>query len=132
MSLKKLTNKNYEDTVILSPVPVIIYLYASWCSPDDALEKRLVGISDKYADYVKIVRMDLGTQPELSEMFEIETVPVTIMMTGGVITKKIYGIKSEEQLIDELELETIKDFKNRGINYHPKRNYVPNYIRNEY
>lgn len=132
MELKSLTNKNYEDTVILSPIPVVIDMYAEWCKPNSILENTLAELDKEYGEYIKIVKMNVETQPELTEMFEIESIPVTIMMTGGVITKKIYGIPPKEQLIEELELKIIKDFKDRGINYHPKRNFIPNYIRNEY
>ena len=101
MEIKNLTGKNYEETVVLSPVPVIIDLYTTWCKPNDILEDRLAKINEQYGDYVKIVKMNLETNPDLTELFEIESVPATIMMTGGVITKKMYGIPTIEQLIEE-------------------------------
>ena len=55
-----------------------------------------------------------------------------VMMTGGVITKKVYGVPNKKDFIEDMELETIRDFKSKGINYHPKRNYIPDYIRNDF
>ena len=41
-------------------------------------------------------------------------------------------VEEKEEFIEELELPTIKDFRDRGITYHPKRNYIPGYIKNEW
>lgn len=131
MGLKMITSNNYEENVILSSVPVIINLWAKWCSPCDTVGKRLNQIAEEYDGYVKVVQMNLEQQPELTEMFEVDKLPLVLMMTGGVICKKIYGVPSKEELAEELELETIKDFRDRGITYHPKRNYIPGYIRDE-
>lgn len=132
MGLKAITARNYEETVILSYKPVIIHLYANWCQPCDLVEKILEEINADYSEYVTILKMSLDTQPDLTELFEVDRIPLTLMMTGGVITKKVYGIPTKEEMIEQMELETIKDFRDRGITYHPKRNYIPGYIKNEY
>jgi thioredoxin 1 len=131
MGLKMITSNNYEENVVLAVQPVIINLWAKWCSPCDIVGKYLSEIAEEYDGYVKVVQMNLEQQPELTEMFEVDTLPLVLMMTGGVICKKIHGVPPKEELIEELELETIKDFRDRGITYHPKRNYVPGYIRDE-
>ena len=132
MSINDVTAKNYEETVVLSPVPVVINLWAKWCeAPCMMVEKVLGEINEEYGQYLRIVKMSLDTQPELREMLEINQVPMTIMMTGGVVCKKIPGIPSKEEMMEALEVETIKDFADRGITYHPKRNYIPEYIRDE-
>lgn len=131
MALKMITSNNYEENVILSVKPVIINLWAKWCAPCDIVGDRLNKIAEQYGDYVKVLQMNLEQQPELTEMFEVDKLPLVLMMTGGVICKKVYGVPSVEEIIEELELETIKDFRDRGITYHPKRNYIPGYIRDE-
>lgn len=131
MALKMITSNNYEENVVLSVEPVVINLWAKWCQPCDIVGSRLADIAEEYNGYVKVLQMNLEQQPELTEMFEVENLPLVVMMTGGVICKKIYGLPSKEELTEELELETIKDFRDRGITYHPKRNYIPGYIRNE-
>jgi thioredoxin-like negative regulator of GroEL len=133
MGLKSVTARNYEEVIVLSPKPVVIHLYANWCSgPCGMVENTLAQVNEEYGDYITMVKMSLDTQPDLTELFEVDRIPLTLMMTGGVITKKIYGLPSKEEFIEELELPTIKDFRDRGITYHPKRNYIPGYIKNEW
>lgn len=131
MGLKMITSNNYEERVILSVEPVVINLWAKWNPLCDKVGAVLNEVAEEYDGYINALQMNLEQQPELTELFEVESLPLILMMTGGVICKKIYGMPTKQQLIDELELETIKDFRDRGITYHPKRNYVPGYIRNE-
>lgn len=132
MELKMITSNNYEENVILAVEPVIINLWANWCSSmSDTVGNRLAELAEEYKGYIRAVQMNLEQQPELTEMFEVDRLPLMLMMTGGVICKKVYGIPTKEEMIEEFELETIKKFRDKGITYHPKRNYVPNYIRDE-
>ena len=88
MGLKAITAKNYEETVILSPKPIIIHLEANWCQPCQIVERILSEIYSEYDEYVTVLKMSLDSQPKLTELFEVDKVPLTIMMTGGVITKR--------------------------------------------
>lgn len=132
MGLKMVNSNNYEENVILSVKPVIINLWTSSSSQlCDMVGKRLELIAEAYGDYVNVLQMNLEQQPELTELFEVDHLPLCLMMTGGVICKRIYGVPKLTEMVEELELETIKDFRDRGITYHPKRNYIPSYIRDE-
>ena len=129
--LKKVTSGNYEELVVLSTKPVIINLCADWCHACTLVEQSLAVVNEQYEDYALILNLDVMSQPELKDMLEIDSLPLTIMMDGGVVTKKMPGVPTPEEFIKEMELETIKEYKEKGIYYHPKRNYIPEYIRNE-
>jgi len=102
------------------------------CKQCDDTEKLLLDIADEYGDIIEVLELSLELQPELTELFEVRSLPMIVMMTGGGITKKVYGVPNKKDFIEDMELETIRDFKSRGINYHPKRNYIPDYIRNDF
>ncbi len=131
MAIIDIDGNNYEEKVILSVNPVVINLYMPGMIQCTKNEKLIDEIVEEYGDYVNGFKVDLMKQPSLTELFEVETIPQIIMMDGGIIIKRIYGNPEKEDLIKELELETIKDFRARGIYYKPKRNYIPGYIRNE-
>ena len=131
MSLKSIDTKNYEEAVVMSVKPVIISMWSKAMPFSEKNDKILEQIENEYGDYVKIMKLNMETQPRLMEMFEIDRLPVIVMMTGGVVCKKLFGLPTKQEIIDEMEIETIKEFRDRGITYHPKRNYIPDYIRNE-
>ena len=39
--------------------------------------------------------------------------------------------RTKEELLEELEIDTIIKFRKKGIFYKPKRNFIPDYIRYE-
>lgn len=131
MAIKDITGNNYEESVILSVNPVVINLYMPGMIQCEKNEKLLDDILKDYSEYITGFKVNLMTQPSLTELFEVHTIPQIIMMDGGIIIKRIFGNPSREELIEELELETIIEFREKGIYYKPKRNYIPDYIRYE-
>lgn len=131
MAITDIDGNNYEENVILSVNPVAINLYMPGMIQCEKNEKVLDEIVAEYSDYLRGFKVNLMKQPSLTELFEVDTIPQIIMMDGGIIIKRIYGNPTKEALIEELELETIKEFRAKGIYYKPKRNYIPGYIINE-
>ncbi len=131
MAIKDVNANNYEEKVILSVNPVVINMYMQGMKQCEKNEKLLDEIAQEYGDYINVVKVDLVKQPSLRDLFEIETIPTIIMLDGGIIIKRIPGNPSKEELLKILEVETIKEFRKKGIYYKPQRNYIPNYIENQ-
>lgn len=131
MALEDITNKNFDEEIVLSVNPVIIYLFTSSMQMGAENEGKLEEIAEEYGDVVRICRMNLEDQPKLTELFEVDRLPLMLMLDGGIIIKKVYDTPTKEEIIDEMELDTVRKFRKKGIYYKPKRNYIPNYIRNE-
>lgn len=131
MALEDITNKNFDEEIVLSVNPVIINLFTPMVQQSFENEEKLAEIADEYNDVVKICRMNLDEQPKLTELFEVDRLPLMLMLDGGIIIKKIYDTPTKEEIINEMELDKVREFRKKGIYYKPKRNYIPNYIRNE-
>ena len=131
MAIEDVTNKNFDEEIILSVNPVIINLFTPMMKLSFENEEKLSEIAEEYGDVVKICRMNLEEQPKLTELFEIDRLPLMLMLDGGIIIKKVYDTPTKEEIIEEMELEKIREFRKKSIWYKPKRNYIPNYIRNE-
>ncbi len=131
MAIEDVTNKNFDEEIILSINPVIINLFTPMMQLSFENEEKLSEIAEEYGDVVKICRMNLEEQPKLTELFEVDRLPLMLMLHGGIIIKKVYDTPTKEKIIEEMELEKIREFRKKGIWYKPQRNYIPNYIRNE-
>lgn len=131
MAIKDVTGNNYEETIVLSVNPVVINLYMPGMIQCEKNEKIIDEIVKENSEVINGFKVNLMEQPGLTEMFEVHTIPQIIMMDGGIIIKRIYGNPTKEELIEELEVETLKEFRKKGIYYKPKRNYIPDYIINE-
>lgn len=55
--------------------PAIIDFYAEWCGPCKMLGPVLEDVSKKYAGKLDVYKVDTDAEPELSAMFQIQSVP---------------------------------------------------------
>ena len=123
--ITKIKDANYEQEVILSVKPYIILLSAPFCDPGGKLENMLKEIAEEYSDIVSAGTLNIMQERELTEMFEISSAPTMILMTGGVVDIRISGVITKEDVIKTMELDKIREYKQRGFNYHPQRNFIP-------
>ena len=89
------------------------------------MEKVLGEIAEEYEDVVKAGTLNIMQERELTEMFEISIAPTMVLMTGGVVDIRLPGYPEKEEIIRIMELDKIRQYRQRGFNYHPPRNFVP-------
>lgn len=123
--INKVTDANYMQEVIISPKPYIILLTAPFCDPNKSMEKVLEEIAQEYEDIVTVGTLDIMKERDMTEMFEIKAAPTTVLMTGGVVDIRLPGFPTKEEIISVMELDKIREYRQKGFNYHPQRNFVP-------
>ena len=97
-----LTKENFEDEVINSDLPVLVDFYADWCAPCAALAPILEEIAEEYAGKVKLGRINIDEQIELAIRFRVLSIPTLVFFKNGVITQKLIGYCSKEEIIPYL------------------------------
>jgi thioredoxin len=64
-----------QDWKFSGDKPAIIDFYAEWCGPCKMLGPVLEEVSKKYAGKLDVYKVDTDAEPELSAMFQIQSVP---------------------------------------------------------
>lgn len=93
-----LNNKNFEEEVLKSDWPVLIDFYADWCGPCSMLAPVLEEISDEYDGKLKVCKVNVDDEPELTQKFGIENIPAVFLMKNGEITDSFVGYKDKDSL----------------------------------
>ncbi len=77
------TESNFYREVMLSERPGLIDFTAAWCPPCREMQPRLERLADEHTS-VKVVQIDVDASPRLAERFGVESIPMMVIMFGGV------------------------------------------------
>ena len=83
MAMTKLTKENFEAEVLTAQETVMVEFSAPWCGYCRRIAPAIEALSESLAGRVKVGTIDIDEQPELTERYEVETIPSLIVFRGG-------------------------------------------------
>ncbi len=102
MAYVVLTSENFEEEVIKSDKPVLVDFWATWCGPCRMIAPIVEQIAEENTD-IKVCKVDVDDQPELTSSFGIQSIPTLIVFKNGEITNKAVGARSKEAILEMLK-----------------------------
>lgn len=95
----RVTDSNFEEEVINSPIPVLVDFWASWCVPSQMMIPVLDRLSEEYKNKkIKIKKLNVDQNPGIRDKYKILGCPTFILFKDGVeLTRKV-GAQSDDQL----------------------------------
>lgn len=103
MSVITITNENFEQEVTQSKVPVLVDFWASWCGPCKMLSPIVDEIAEEVGDKIKVGKINVDEQMELSTKFKIMSIPTLIVFQGGKVITTSVGVRSKEEILSMLK-----------------------------
>ncbi len=103
MSLLNLTEKNFDDEVMKSPLPVLVDFWAEWCGPCRVISPIVEEIANEYKGKLKVAKLNVDEAQELAIRYGVMSIPTLMVFKGGKVVNQIIGAMSKDQLIDKLK-----------------------------
>jgi len=94
----RVTDVNFEEDVINSPIPVLVDFWASWCIPSQMMMPVIEKLSKEYDGRVKIKKINVDQNPRMRDKYKILGCPTFILFKDGVELTRNVGAHSESQL----------------------------------
>jgi thioredoxin len=98
------TEQSFEEEVIQSDKPVIVDFWAEWCGPCHAVAPVLDRIVEESNGDLKLVKVNIDEQPELSQRFGVQSIPMMILFKNGEPAAAAVGAQPKPALEKALGL----------------------------
>jgi thioredoxin 1 len=101
-SVTHLDEATFDQVLSHSNVPILVDFWATWCGPCRMIAPVLEEIAEEQADAVRIVKVDVDNNPELSNRFEIRNIPALLFFKGGELKDQVVGLAGKADLVSRL------------------------------
>jgi thioredoxin 1 len=98
------TDADFAAEVLSSKEPVLVDFWAEWCGPCKAMDPILEQVALDLAGKVKIVKLDVDSNPSTVTQYHVRAMPTMIVFKDGQPTDvKVGAGQSRAQLVKWLE-----------------------------
>ena len=87
-----LTEDNFEKEVLQSDIPVLVDFWATWCGPCRMLAPTIARIAEEQEGKIKVGKIDVDEEPELSVQYGIASIPTLMVFKNGQVVNKSIGV----------------------------------------
>src|SRR5437867_7550062 len=91
LGTQAVTEQTFEGEVLQSPVPVLVDFWAAWCGPCKAIAPSIDAIASEYGGKLKVVKLDVDQNIEISTRFDIKGIPTLLLFKNGEVAEKMVG-----------------------------------------
>ncbi len=102
MKPQEVTDRSFDVEVLKSNVPVLVDFWATWCGPCKTIAPVVEEIANDYAGKLKVVKVDVDSNPEISMKFNIRSIPTLMVFKGGTVVEQLIGALPKRSLVDKL------------------------------
>jgi len=92
------TDKNFEQEVLNSDVPVLVDFWAEWCGPCKALGPVIDELATDFKGRVKVGKLDTDANRQVAVKFSVSAIPTVMLFQGGELKEKFVGLRSKSEL----------------------------------
>ena len=103
MTTTAVTDATFQSEVLESDIPVVVDFWAVWCGPCRMVAPVLEELSDQYAGRVKIVKVDADANPQLTQDYNIVSIPTLNIYSGGELVASRVGARPKSMIAEDIE-----------------------------
>lgn len=85
------TERNFDEVVLKSSVPVLVDFWAVWCGPCRAVAPILDEIANEYDGKLVIAKVNVDEEPALAAQYKITSIPTMKIFNAGREEKNLVG-----------------------------------------
>jgi thioredoxin 2 len=93
------SDANFEDQVLKSPLPVLMFAWAPWCSTCGAVAPVVDQFASESKGKVRVAKVNVDSSPALANRFNIMSVPFLFIFDNGEMRESMPGTLQKHELM---------------------------------
>jgi len=98
-----LTDRNFEDEVLKSDIPVVVDFWAPWCTPCHMIAPITEKLSEEYKDKVRFCKLNVDENPQTAMKYQVMSIPLLLFFQGGQKVDESLGAVPESMIRPKVE-----------------------------
>ena len=83
MSTYTITDKNFDEEIKNSQIPILVDFWAEWCGPCKQIGPILEDIGEAKKDTLKILKLNVDENPQTHQKFGLRGIPTLMLFKDG-------------------------------------------------
>ena len=97
----QVSDKTFEAEVLKSAEPVLVDFFAEWCGPCKAMAPALDQVAAEMKGKVKVVKVDVDQNPEITTKYRIQAMPTLMIFKGGKVAAQNVGALVQKKKLED-------------------------------
>jgi len=98
------TDKDFENDVINSSIPVVVDFWAEWCGPCKQIGPILEEISDERKEKLAVYKLNIDENPEIPQKFNVRGIPTLMFFSNGKLLDTKVGSLPKSTLNEWIDI----------------------------
>ena len=100
MSISHVTDASFDEDVLKAEGPVLVDFWAEWCGPCKQIAPILEDIARDYDGRVRVVKVDIDSNPQTPSKYGVRGIPTIMMFKGGEVAAMKVGALPKSKLYE--------------------------------
>jgi len=97
------SERDFDVTVLKSPVPVLVDFWAVWCGPCRMVAPALEEIATEYNGKLKVVKVDVDENQDVSMRYDVRSIPTLILFKNGQVAERLIGAYPKQAILAKVQ-----------------------------
>lgn len=94
-----LNDKNFEENVLKSSLPVLVDFWAPWCGPCQMAGPVIEELAKENEGKIKVGKVNVDESPQIAAKFGIMSIPTVILFKEGKEISRKVGFEGKESYL---------------------------------
>ncbi len=104
----QLTDANFQEKVLDTKGITLVDFWAEWCGPCKMIGPIIEELAHDYEGKALIAKVDVDENAELSQRFEVRSIPTILILKDGEVVDKHVGFATKQALAAKLEAQLVE------------------------